>query len=137
MTLAEREAELIEIFEWIEDETDRYVQIMDYGKKMPEFPESERIESNEVKGCQSKVWLTYKFENGKLYFQADSNTAITKGIVALLVFLLSDLSPKEISEVSLDILDKIELRKHLTSQRNNGLTAMVQKMKTLATSANN
>jgi cysteine desulfuration protein SufE len=137
MTLAEREAELIEIFEWIEDETDRYVQIMDYGKKMPEFPESERIESNEVKGCQSKVWLTYKFENGKLYFQADSNTAITKGIVALLVFLLSDLSPKEISEASLDILDKIELRKHLTSQRNNGLTAMVQKMKTLATSANN
>jgi cysteine desulfuration protein SufE len=104
---------------------------------MPEFPESERIESNEVKGCQSKVWLTYKFENGKLYFQADSNTAITKGIVALLVFLLSDLSPKEISEASLDILDKIELRKHLTSQRNNGLTAMVQKMKTLATSANN
>jgi cysteine desulfuration protein SufE len=137
MILAEREAELIEIFEWIEDETDRYVQIMDYGKKMPEFPESERIESNEVKGCQSKVWLTYKFENGKLYFQADSNTAITKGIVALLVFLLSDLSPKEISEASLDILDKIELRKHLTSQRNNGLTAMVQKMKTLATSANN
>ena len=132
MTLAEREAELIEIFEWIEDETDRYVQIMDYGKKMPEFLESERIESNEVKGCQSKVWLTYKFENGKLHFQAESNTAITKGIVALLVFLWSDLSPKEISEASLDILDKIELRKHLTSQRNNGLTAMMQKMKGVA-----
>lgn len=137
MTLAEREAELTEIFEWIEDETDRYVQIMDYGKKIPEFPESERIESNEVKGCQSKVWLTYKFENGKLHFQADSNTAITKGIVALLVFLWSDLSPKEISEASLDILDKIELRKHLTSQRNNGLTAMIQKMKMVAKLANN
>ena len=137
MNLAVREEELVEIFDWIEDETDRYVQIMDYGKKLPAFPEQERIEENEVKGCQSKVWLTYKFENGKLHFQADSNTAITKGIVALLVFLLSDLSPKEISEASLDILDKIELRKHLTSQRNNGLTAMVQKMKTLATSANN
>lgn len=137
MNLAEREAELIEIFEWIEDETDRYVQIMDYGKKMPEFPESDKTESNEVKGCQSKVWLTYKFENGKLHFSADSNTAITKGIVAILVYLWSDLSPKEISEASLDILDKIELRKHLTSQRNNGLTAMIQKMKGLAGAVSN
>lgn len=137
MTLAEREAELIEIFEWIEDDTDRYVQIMDYGKKMPEFPESEKTESNEVKGCQSKVWLTYRYDNGKLYFQADSNTAITKGIVAILVFLWSDLSPKEISEASLDILEKIELRKHLTSQRNNGLTAMIQKMKGVASVVSN
>jgi len=132
MNLVEREAELIEIFEWIEDDTDRYVQIMDYGKNLPQFPESNKTESNEVKGCQSKVWLTYKYENGKLYFQADSNTAITKGIVALLVYLWSDLSPKEVSEASLDILDKIELRKHLTSQRNNGLIAMVQKMKGVA-----
>lgn len=137
MTLAEREAELIEIFEWIEDDTDRYIQIMDYGKKMPEFPESEKMESNEVKGCQSKVWLTYRYDNGKLYFQADSNTAITKGIVAILVFLWSDLSPKEISEASLDILEKIELRKHLTSQRNNGLTAMIQKMKGVASVVSN
>ncbi|MBL7789308.1 MAG: SufE family protein [Chitinophagales bacterium] len=137
MTLAEREAELIEIFEWIEDDTDRYIQIMDYGKKMPEFPESEKTESNEVKGCQSKVWLTYRYDNGKLYFQADSNTAITKGIVAILVFLWSDLSPKEISEASLDILEKIELRKHLTSQRNNGLTAMIQKMKGVASVVSN
>lgn len=137
MNLAEREAELIEIFEWIEDETDRYVQIMDYGKKLSDFPESNKTESNEVKGCQSKVWLTYKHENGKLYFQADSNTAITKGIVAILVYLWSDLSPKEISEASLDILDKIELRKHLTSQRNNGLIAMVQKMKGIAGAMSN
>lgn len=136
MNLAEREAELIEIFEWIEDETDRYVQIMDYGKRLPEFPEESRIEQNEVKGCQSKVWLTYKFDNGKLNLKADSNTAITKGIVAILVFLWSDLTPKEIAEASLDILDKIELRKHLTSQRNNGLTAMIQKVKGLANLVN-
>ncbi|MCE2962401.1 MAG: SufE family protein [Chitinophagales bacterium] len=136
MNLEEREAELIEIFEWIEDETDRYVQIMDYGKRLPEFPEESRIEQNEVKGCQSKVWLTYKFDNGKLNLKADSNTAITKGIVAILVFLWSDLNPKEIAEASLDILDKIELRKHLTSQRNNGLTAMIQKVKGLANLVN-
>ncbi len=136
MNLAEREAELIEIFEWIEDETDRYVQIMDYGKRLPVFPDESRIEQNEVKGCQSKVWLTYKFDNGKLNLQADSNTAITKGIVAILVYLWSDLTPKEISEASLDILDKIELRKHLTSQRNNGLIAMIQKVKGLANLVN-
>jgi len=136
MTLQDRENELVEIFEWIEDETDRYVEIMDYGKRLPEFQEHDRIEENEVKGCQSKVWLTYKFENGKLYFQGDSNTAITKGIVAILVYLWSDLSPVEITDASLDILDKIELRKHLTSQRNNGLTAMIQKMKIVAKLAN-
>ena len=111
MTLEEREAELIELFDWIEDDTDRYVQIMDYGKKLPRLQESDRVESNEVKGCQSKVWLAYTFKDGKLLFQADSNTAITKGIVALLVFLWSDLSPSEIKDASLDVLEKIELRK--------------------------
>lgn len=136
MTLAEREAELMEIFEWIEDETDRYVQIMEYGKKLPDFPESDRTEMNEVKGCQSKVWLTHKLVDGKLFFQADSNTAITKGIVAILVFLWSGLTPVEIANANLDILEKIELRKHLTSQRNNGLTAMIHKIRSLATAWN-
>ena len=136
MTLAEREAELMEIFEWIEDETDRYVQIMEYGKKLPDFPESDRTEMNEVKGCQSKVWLTHKLVDGKLFFQADSNTAITKGIVAILVFLWSGLTPVEIANANLDILEKIELRKHLTSQRNNGLTAMIHKIRSLATTWN-
>lgn len=132
MTLTQREAELIDVFEWIEDDTDRYVQIMDYGKKLPLFPEDKKTEENEVKGCQSKVWLTYSFENNQLFFYADSNTAITKGIVAVLVYLWSGLSPQEVINANLEILDKIELRKHLTSQRNNGLTAMIQKMKFIA-----
>lgn len=137
MTLAEREAELYELFDWIEDETDRYVQIMDYGKKLAEFSKEDKVVANEVKGCQSKVWLTYTYRDGKLYFYADSNTAITKGIVAILVYLWSGLTPKEIMDASLDILDKIELRKHLTSQRNNGLKAMIDKMKTVANTLNN
>ena len=128
-TLSEREEELIEIFEWIEDDTDRYVQIIDFGRKLNPFPDASKIEQNEIKGCQSKVWMTHSIENGQVYFQADSNTSITKGIVAMLVYLWSGLSPKEIENASLDILEKIELRKHLTSQRSNGLTAMIQKMK--------
>lgn len=128
-TLSEREEELIEIFEWIEDDTDRYVQIIDFGRKLSPFPDTSKIEQNEIKGCQSKVWMTHSIENGQIYFQADSNTSITKGIVAMLVYLWSGLSPKEIENASLDILEKIELRKHLTSQRSNGLTAMIQKMK--------
>lgn len=132
MTLAEREQEIIELFEWIEDDTDRYVQIMDLGKELALFPEESKTEINEVKGCQSKVWLTHSIEKDKIYFQADSNTAITKGIVAILVRLWSGLSAKQISEANLDILETIELRKHLTSQRSNGLTAMILKMKEIA-----
>lgn len=129
MTLKERETELIEVFEWIEDETDRYVQIIDYGKNLPEMMTQEKTEENEVKGCQSKVWLTHRYENNLLYFSADSNTSITKGIVAILVFLWSGLKPEEIKNASIDVLEAIELRKHLTSQRNNGLSSMIQKMK--------
>lgn len=131
-TLQQREQEIIELFEWIEDDTDRYVQIMDLGKELAEFPEKDKIEENEVKGCQSKVWLTYKLENTSIIFSADSNTAITKGIVAILVYLWSGLTAGEIEKASLDVLEKIELRKHLTSQRSNGLTAMIHKMKQIA-----
>jgi cysteine desulfuration protein SufE len=131
-TLKEREIELIELFEWIEDDTDRYVQIMDFGKKLAPFSEEKKTVENEVKGCQSKVWMTSTIDNGVIYFQADSNTAITKGIVAMLVFLWSGLKPEEVQNASLDVLEKIELKKHLTSQRSNGLMSMIQKMKTIA-----
>jgi cysteine desulfuration protein SufE len=131
-TLLEREIEIIELFEWIEDDTDRYVQIMDLGKELPLFPEEDKMEHNEVKGCQSKVWMTHRIYENTIHFQADSNTAITKGIVAILVKLWSGLTANEIVDANLDILEKIELRKHLTSQRSNGLTAMIYKMKEIA-----
>jgi cysteine desulfuration protein SufE len=130
--LKEREAELIEIFEWIEDDTDRYDQIIDLGKQLPPYRESMRTDENEVKGCQSKVWLSYDFIDGKLIFNADSNTVITKGIIAILLYLWNDLTPKEIIDSDTEIIDKIGLRQHLTSQRNNGLSAMILKIKTIA-----
>lgn len=131
-TLAEREQELIELFDWIEDDSDRYVQIIELGRKLTAFPEEAKVESNEIKGCQSKVWMTHSTIDNHIHFQADSNTSITKGIVAMLVYLWSGLTPSELTAASLEILDKIELRKHLTSQRSNGLTAMIHKMKQVA-----
>lgn len=128
-SLLEREQELIELFEWIEDDTDRYVQIMDFGKNMPALDDRYKTEANEVKGCQSKVWLISRLEDGRVYFQADSNTSITKGIVAMLVFLWSDLSVDDFRKSNLEVLEKIQLRQHLSSQRSNGLTAMIHKMK--------
>ncbi len=130
--LKEREAELIEIFEWIEDDTDRYDQIIDLGKQLPPFRESMRTDENEVKGCQSKVWLSYEFIDGKLIFNADSNTVITKGIIAILLFLWNNMTPQEIIDSDTEIIEKIGLRQHLTSQRNNGLTAMILKIKAIA-----
>ncbi len=130
--LKEREAELIEIFEWIEDDTDRYDQIIDLGKQLPPFRESMRIDENEVKGCQSKVWLSFEFIDGKLIFNADSNTVITKGIIAILLYLWNQMTPQEIIDSDTEIIEKIGLRQHLTSQRNNGLTAMILKIKAIA-----
>lgn len=130
--LKAREAELVEIFEWIEDDTDRYDQIIDMGKQLPPYRESMRTDANEVKGCQSKVWLSYEFEEGKLKFNADSNTVITKGIIAILLYLWNDMTPQEIIDSDTEIIEKIGLRQHLTSQRNNGLTAMILKIKAIA-----
>jgi cysteine desulfuration protein SufE len=130
--LKEREAELIEIFEWIEDDTDRYDQIIDLGKQLPPFRESMRTDENEVKGCQSKVWLSFEFIDGKLIFNADSNTVITKGIIAILLYLWNQMTPQEIIDSDTEIIEKIGLRQHLTSQRNNGLTAMILKIKAIA-----
>lgn len=134
ISLRDREEEIIALFEWIDDDMDRYTEIINFGKKLEPFPEEMRIELNEVKGCQSKVWLTHSYRDGIIYFSADSNTTITKGIVAILVYLWSGLTPSEIADASLEVLDRIELRQHLTSQRSNGLTAMIQRMKAIANS---
>jgi cysteine desulfuration protein SufE len=132
MLLAEREQALLETFEWVEDPTERYELIIDIGKEMAPISEELKIEANEIKGCQSKVWLVHDYKDLKVNFYADSNTVITKGIVSILVKLWSGLSPIEIRNATIDILDTIELRSHLSSQRNNGLNAMIEKMKKIA-----
>lgn len=132
--LDKRASELLEIFEWIDDEMERYEVLIDFGAHSlkNQIQEADKHELNEVKGCQSKVWLTHTFMDGKIAFYGDSNTVITKGIVAILIFLWSDLQPKQILDASTEIIDKIGLRKHLTQQRNNGLNAMIERMRMVA-----
>jgi len=131
-TIAEKEADIIESFELFEESMERYEYIIDLGKKLLPMDEKYKTDDFLVKGCQSKVWLHAFEKEGIIFFEADSNTAITKGIIALLVDVLSGKAPKEIMDAELKFIDAIQLRSHLSSQRSNGLTSMIQRMKNYA-----
>jgi cysteine desulfuration protein SufE len=106
--------------------------IMELGQKLPELPEKHKIEKNIIKGCQSKVWLITHFENGRVFFNADSNTEITKGLISLLIRVLSGQKPENIIKADLDFIDKIGMGRVIGAQRSNGLTAMIKQMKLFA-----
>jgi len=131
-TITEKEADIIESFELFEESMERYEYIIDLGKKLLPMDEKYKTDDFLVKGCQSKVWLHAFEKQGIIFFEADSNTAITKGIIALLVDVLSGKAPKEIMDAELKFIDAIQLRSHLSSQRSNGLTSMIQRMKNYA-----
>lgn len=131
-SISEIENEIAEEFALFDDQMDKYEYIIDIGKKLPALDAKYMTDDFLVKGCQSKVWL-HAFElNGKIFFEADSNTAITKGIIALLVRVLSGQKAEDIISSPLLFIDTINLRSHLSSQRSNGLTAMIVKMKAYA-----
>ncbi|MBT32931.1 SufE family protein [Chondrinema litorale] len=106
--------------------------IMELGEKLPELEESAKVEENIIKGCQSKVWLVTEYQDGKVVFNADSNTAITKGLISLLIRVLNEKTPDEIINTELFFIDKIGMRQLVGSQRSNGLTAMIKQMKMYA-----
>lgn len=106
--------------------------IMELGDRLPPFPENERTEDNIIKGCQSKVWLITQEEGEKVVFLADSNTDITKGLISLLIRVLSGRNPEEIISSDLYFIDKIGMGSIIGSQRSNGLTAMIKQMKRFA-----
>jgi cysteine desulfuration protein SufE len=106
--------------------------IMELGQKLPEMPESDKTEDNIVKGCQSKVWLTAKLENDKVYFTADSNTAITKGLVSLLTRIFNHQTPEDILNADLYFMKKIGMDRFIGTQRSNGFAAMIKQMKLYA-----
>ena len=132
-SITEIENEIVEEFELFDDQMDKYEYIIDIGKKLPALDSKYMTDDFLVKGCQSKVWLHAYEKDGQLFFEADSNTAITKGIIALLVRVLTGQSAKEIISAPLLFIDKINLRAHLSSQRSNGLSSMIVKMKAYAT----
>jgi len=128
-SIEEIQNEIIEEFELFDDWTDKYEYIIDLGKKNPSLPEEFKKEENLIKGCQSQVWLISNFENNNLTFQADSDAIIVKGLVALLIRVLSGHSPSEISGADLFFIEKIGMTSHLAQTRSNGLLSMVKQMK--------
>lgn len=132
-TIADIQKQLVEDFALFEgDAMGQYEYIIDLGKELPSLDEAHKTEENIVKGCQSTVWLHAFAEGDNVRFQADSNTVITKGIIALLVKVLDNKTPTEIKDAELTFIDGINLRSHLSSQRSNGLNAMIKQMKLYA-----
>jgi cysteine desulfuration protein SufE len=122
--------EITEDFSMYDDWNDKYEYLIDFGKSLPKLDEQYKTEENRIHGCQSMVWLNAQMKDGKLYFEADSDAIITKGIVGLLVKVLSGHTPKEIAESDLYFIDNIGLKEHLSPNRANGLVSMIKKMKT-------
>jgi len=125
--------EIIDEFSILGDDKESTIYyIMEIGNKLPSFPEDERTEENIIKGCQSKVWLTTRFENNRVIYLADSNTDITKGLISLLIRVLSGRTPQEILDTELYFINKIGMSTIIGSQRSNGLVAMIKQMKLFA-----
>ncbi|RYY57552.1 MAG: SufE family protein [Chitinophagaceae bacterium] len=131
-TIRETEKEIIEEFGLFDSWEDKYEYLIDLGKRLPPLAEVHKTEANMVKGCQSTVWLTAEYRDGTVAFSADSNTVITKGLISMLVRVLSGHRPDEIIEAPLDFIKEIGMTTHLAPTRSNGLAAMVRQMKNFA-----
>lgn len=129
MTINEAQDAVIEEFEEFDDWMDRYQMLIDLGNDLSPLNEKYKSEQNLIDGCQSRVWLQCDYEDGKLFFTADSDALITKGFIALLIRVLSGHTPKEIMEADLYFIERIGLRQHLSPTRSNGLLSMVKQIK--------
>lgn len=132
MTINEIQDELIEDFSFFGDWMEKYENIIQMGKELPLIEEQYRIEENLILGCQAKVWLHAEYENGIVSFTADSDAIITKGLVSMVIRVLSEHSPEEIVKSDLYFVDRIGLREHLSMSRSNGLLSMIKQMKIYA-----
>ena len=131
-TIDQIQDEIIEEFGIFDQWMDKYEYIIDLGRKLPLIEDQYRHEGNLVPGCQSRVWLHAELDQGKIRFTADSDAIITKGIIALLIRVLSNQPVKQVSGAELYFIDQIGLREHLSSARSNGLVNMVIKIKSTA-----
>lgn len=126
------EAELGEEFDLFDDWMQKYQYIIDMGHELPPLPPSDKTDDNLVHGCQSKVWLTASYADGMVQYAADSDAIITKGLISLLVRVLSGHRPEEILQADLQFVDRIGIREHLSPTRSNGLNNMIKRMKYIA-----
>ncbi|CAG4994792.1 Cysteine desulfuration protein SufE [Dyadobacter sp. CECT 9275] len=132
MTINEIQDDLISDFELFDDWESKYEYIIDLGKQLPKLDEQYKTEENIIKGCQSLVWLHAYMDGDKLKFDADSDAIIVRGLVSMLVKVLSGHTPEEISRTNLYFMERIGLHQHLAQTRSNGLASMVKQMKAYA-----
>ena len=133
MTINQIQDEIINEFALLDGDMEMTVfYIMELGQKLPEMSAAEKTEDNVVKGCQSKVWLAAKIENDRIHFSADSNTAITKGLVSLLTRIFNNQKPDDILGADLYFMKKIGMERFIGTQRSNGFAAMIKQMKLYA-----
>lgn len=132
MTMQEIEQELVNEFEMFDDWMDKYNYIIELGKELPMIDTQYKTPEHLIDGCQSQVWLHADYQEGKINFTADSDAIITKGIVNLLIRVLSGRTPQEILDNDLSYLDAIGLKEHLSPTRSNGLASMIKQMKMYA-----
>ncbi|CAK7060036.1 SufE family protein [Parabacteroides sp. APC149_11_2_Y6] len=132
MTINELQDNVIEEFSAFDDWMDKYALLIDLGNSLPPLEDKYKTESNLIEGCQSRVWLQADYEDGKIIFKGESDAVIVKGIVSLLIGVLSDHTPQEILDTDLYFIEKIGLKEHLSPTRSNGLVAMVKQMRMYA-----
>ncbi len=132
MTINEIQDEIIEEFSGFDDWMDKYQLLIDLGNEQAPLDDKYKTEQNLIDGCQSRVWLQADYADGKIHFSAESDALIVKGIVALLIRVLSDHTPQEILDADLYFIEEIGLKEHLSPTRSNGLVAMVKQMRVYA-----
>lgn len=131
-SLKEVEDKIVEEFSMYDEWLDKYEYIIDLGKNLEEYPQDAKTDDKLIKGCQSRVWLDYKMDGGHLYFTADSDAVITKGIISLLISVYSGRTPAEIAADDFGFIGRIGLKENLSPTRSNGLVSMIETIKAVA-----
>lgn len=131
-TIIDTETEIVDEFALFDSWEEKYEYIIDLGKKLPPLDNKYRLDENRVRGCQSTVWLVAEQRDGRIYFSADSDAVIVKGLISMLIRVLSGRTPDEIIEAPLNFINEIGMTTHLAQTRSNGLLSMVKQMKNYA-----
>ncbi len=131
-SLQEVESEVVDEFAMFDDWLDKYEYLIELGKSLKGYPEEDKTDEHLIKGCQSRVWLIWKYEDGRLWFNADSDAIITKGIISLLIRIYSGRTPQEIALSDFSVVDRIGLKENLSPTRANGLASMIETIRQAA-----
>lgn len=133
-TLQQTENEIIDEFSMFDEWLDKYEYLIELGKALKDYPEDKKTDDRLIKGCQSRVWLDYEIKDGKIFFNADSDAIITKGIISLLIRIYSGRAPQEIAASDFSVVEKIGLKENLSPTRANGLVSMIERIKEISLS---